>query len=82
MAEKLIGKVANYFENIGVAVLKLDKPLKVGETIEIQGGEVEFEQVVDSMQIERESIKKAKKGDDVGLKVSEKVRSGYRVYKV
>ena len=31
---------------------------------------------------DHEKVKKAKKGDSVGLKVSEKVREGYKVYKV
>ncbi|MEK7159821.1 MAG: hypothetical protein AAB766_04970 [Patescibacteria group bacterium] len=82
MKEKLIGKVGHYFDNLGVAVLELTGKLKVGDKIKIAGGEVEFEQVVDSMQMEREPIDKAKKGDDVGLKVSEKVRPGYKVYLV
>ncbi len=82
MKEKLIGKVGHYFDNLGVAVLELTGKLKVGDKIKIAGGEVEFEQVVDSMQMEREPIDKAKKGDDVGLKVSEKVRPGYNVYLV
>jgi len=80
--EKQIGKVSHYFDNLGVAVLELTGKLKVGDKIKIAGGEVEFEQVVDSMQMERESIDKAKKGDDVGLKVSEKVRPGYKVFLV
>lgn len=82
MAEKLIGKVTHYFDNLGVAVLGLTAALKVGDTIRIEGGDVNFTQTVDSMQIDREPIDKAKKGDDVGMKVSEKVREGYRVYKV
>jgi len=34
------------------------------------------------MQIEHESFTEAKQGDSVGLKVSEKVRRGDKVYKV
>ena len=82
MKEKQIGQVTHYFDNLGVAVLQLSGKLKVGDKIKISGGEGEFEQVVDSMQVDRESIDKAKKGDDVGLKVSEKVRPGYKVFLV
>ena len=53
-----------------------------GDVIRIVGGDVDFEQPVDSMEVEHKKIAKAKKGDEVGLKVKEKVRSGYRVYKV
>jgi hypothetical protein len=33
------------------------------------------------MQMEHEKIAKAKKGISIGLKVREKVREGYKVYK-
>jgi putative protease len=80
---KLIGQVTHYFSQIGVAVLKLSAGLSVGDKIRIVGGEeTDFEQEVDSMEIEHRKIKKAKKGDEAGLKVKEKVREGYKVYKL
>ncbi len=79
---KLIGKVTHYFGNIGVAVIELSDKLKVGDTIRIIGGETDFNQTVDSMQIEHQKLNEAKKGDSVGLKVSQKVREDYKVYKV
>jgi len=84
MAEegKLIGKVTHYFSNIGVAVIELTDTIKSGETIRIVGGETDFEQAVDSMEVDHQKVDKAKKGDGVGLKVSQKVREGYKVYKV
>jgi len=78
---KLIGQVTHYFSNIGVAVIGLSTTLKTGETIRIVGGETDFEQMVESMEAEHQKIKVAKKGDDIGLKVSQKVREGYKVYK-
>ena len=84
MAEegKLIGKITHYFGNIGVAVIELTDSLKIGDTIRIVGGETDFEQVVDSMEVEHQKVEKAKKGDGIGLKISQKVREGYKVYKV
>ena len=80
---KLIGKVSHYFDKIEVAVIELDAPLSVGDTIRIAGGEAtDFTQEVESMEVEHEKIKKAKKGDSVGLKVKERGREGYKVYKV
>ncbi|MBZ9578088.1 hypothetical protein KJA13_03615 [Patescibacteria group bacterium] len=80
---KLIGKVAHYFSKIGVAVIELSGKLSVGDTVRIVGGEAtDFEQAVDSMEMEHEKIKGAKAGDAVGIKVKEKVREGYKVYKV
>ena len=80
--EKPIGAVTHFFSDLNVAVLKLSSTLKEGDTIRIAGGEeTDFTQTVDSMQIDHEKVKTAKKGDDVGLKVKEKVREGYKVYK-
>lgn len=80
---KLIGEVIHYFSKIGVAVIKLSDKLSAGETIRIAGGEdTDFSQTVKSMEVEHEKIEKAKKGDEVGLKVDKKVREGYKVYKI
>ena len=79
---KLIGKVTHYFSNIGVAVIELSDTLKVGDTIRIVGGETDFNQVVDSMEVEHQKVEQAKPGDSVGLKVSQKVRDGYKTYKL
>ncbi len=80
---KLIGKINHYFDKLGVAVIDLTAPLKKGDTIRIQGGEsTDFTQTVESMEVEHEKIEKAKKGDSVGLKIKEKVREGYKVYKL
>ncbi len=79
---KPIGKIIHYFSNIGVGVIELTDKLKVGDEIRIVGGETDFTQPVDSMEVEHEKVKEAKPGDSVGLKVNEKVREGYKVYKV
>ena len=80
---KLIGRITHYFDKIGVAVIKLTSPLSVGDKIRIEGGEnTDFTQTVKSMESEHEKLKKAKKGDEIGLKVKEKVREGYKVYKL
>ncbi len=81
MAEKQIGTVSNYFDHVKVAAIKLAAPLKVGDTVKIAGGEVDFEQEIKSMQIQHEKVEKAKKGDEIGIKVKKKVRKGYKVFK-
>lgn len=80
--EKLLGIVSNYFDHVKVAAIKLGAGLKVGDKVKIVGGEVDFEQVVDSMQINKDAVKNAKKGQEIGIKVVEKVRKGYKVFKV
>ncbi len=80
--KSLIGKITHYFSNIEVAVIELTGPLSTGDTIRIVGGEdTDFEQTIESMQIDHNNIDKAKKGDAVGLKVEHKVREGYKIYK-
>ncbi len=82
MEEKEIGKITHYFGKIGVAVLELTSDLKVGDTIHIKGHSEDFSQMVDSMQIEHESIPEAKAGQSVGMKVGQKVHPGDIVYLV
>jgi putative protease len=79
---KLVGEITHYFGKIGVAVLKLSDVLRVGDTIKIVGADTEFTQPVESMQIEHQNIQEAKAGDLIGLKVSQKVKEGYKVYKI
>jgi putative protease len=79
---KLIGKVTHYFGKIGVAVIKLEDTLKVGDTIRIVGGQTDFTQTVESMEIEHQKVNEAKAGQSIGLKVAQKVREGYKVYKL
>lgn len=80
--EEIIGKITHYFGKIEVGIVELTKELNVGDTIHVKGSTTDFEQKVDSIQIEHENIEKAKKGDVIGLKVKEKVREGDEVYKV
>ena len=79
---KLIGKITHYFGKIEVAVIELSDTLKVGDNIRIVGGEVDFTQPIESMETDHKKVQEGKKGDSVGLKVSQKVREGYKVYKV
>jgi U32 family peptidase len=80
--EKEIGVVSNYFEHVGAASIKLSAGLKVGDKIKVKGGETEFEQEVKEMQIERADVKSAKAGEEPGVMLEQKVRKGYKVYKV
>ena len=79
---KQIGIVTNYFGHIDVAAIKLTDKLKIGDKIKFSGGDVEFEQDVKSMQINRKDITEAKKGDEIGIIVNEKVRKEYKVFKI
>jgi len=79
---KEIGIVTHYFTRIGVAVVNLADTLSVGDRIIIKGITTNFEQTVESMQIEHKNVNVAYGGQSVGLKVNQRVREGDKVYKV
>jgi translation elongation factor EF-1alpha len=83
MEEKEIGYVSDYFRKISVAAVEITSgPVSVGDTIHFKGHTTDFKLEVNSMQIEHESVTEAKQGDSIGVKVSEKVRKGDKVYKI
>lgn len=82
MERQEIGQVTHYYSKIGVAIIRLDSTLKVGERIAIVGSTTDLEQEVKSMQVEHQSIGEAKAGDLVGLKVKDKVREGDTVFNI
>ncbi len=72
--EKEIGRISHFFPKINVAVIELSDELSVGDKIIIKGSTTNFEQIVDSMQIEHENVDRANAGQSVGLKVKDRVR--------
>jgi len=60
----------------------LKDTLRAGDRILIQGDTSDFEQTVESMQIEHENIESAGDGQSIGLKVDQRVREGDRVYRI
>ena len=75
-----IGKVAHWYDKLGVAVIKLNKAIKVGDRIKVKRGDQEFTDTVTSMQLNHESISSGKKGDEVAVKVSQPAKEGAEVY--
>ncbi|MEM1980978.1 MAG: hypothetical protein QW788_00230 [Candidatus Hadarchaeales archaeon] len=82
MEKKLVGRVTHYFTKIGVAVVDLSDELKVGDRISIEGPTTNFQQVVESMQIEHQNVQSAKAGQSIGLKVVQRAREKDLVYKL
>lgn len=72
--EKEIGRISHFFPKINVAVIELSDELSVGDKIIIKGSTTNFEQNVDSMQIEHENVNRANAGQSVGLRVKDRVR--------
>jgi putative protease len=83
IAEQRAGIVTHYYSHLSVAVVKLDQgALRVGDTIHIKGHTTDFQQRVESMQVEHQTIQSAQVGEEFGLKVTEHVREHDIVYKV
>lgn len=80
--EKKIGEVTHYFGHIPAGIIKLAGALKMGDKIRFKGATTDFTQEIGSMQVDHKDIDKAKKGDEVGVKVDERVREGDEVFLV
>jgi len=76
-----IGRITHFFTKISVAVIELTMPLAVGDTIVIKGPTTDFEQVVESMQIEHNNVQRAEAGQSIGLRIAQRVRENDMVYK-
>ena len=79
--EKEIGTVFAYFSKIGVAAIKLKSGLKKGDKVHIKGHTTDFEQEITSMQVDKNEVESAKKGDEIGIKVDDRVRPNDKLYK-
>ena len=82
MPEVEIGSVSDFFAHPVVAGIELTAGLKVGDRIHISGHTTDMELTVDSIQINNASVAEAKAGDAIGVKVSDRVRSGDKVFKI
>ena len=83
MAEKLVGHVTHWFGRPMVAGIHVDHGvLHAGDTVHIVGHTSDIEQPVLSMEVEHHHVEEAREGDDIGIRVSDHVREGDRVYLV
>jgi putative protease len=83
MPEIEVGQVTHYFDRPHVAIVKMTAAqIAVGDTIHIKGAHTELTETVTSMEIEHRKIEVAKPGEEFGLQVADRVRTGDRVYKV
>ena len=77
---KEVGKVTHYFDKISVAVVKLKAPLKKGAKIRVKGNTTDFSQKVESIQYDHQTLATGKKGQEIGMKVKDRVRDNDKVY--
>jgi len=77
-----VGKITHYFPKIQVATIKLVSELKVGDDLVIIGKTTGLEKAkVERLEIKNKSVKKAKKLQEVGLRLP-LVRKNDEVYKI
>ena len=76
-----VGHITHFFSKISVAVVELTAPLTVGDRILVKGPQTDFEQVIESMQIEHANIQRAEAGQNIGLKTAQHAHERDIVYK-
>jgi putative protease len=77
-----VGRVTGFFAHPSVALMELTAPLRIGETIYVKGHTTEFQQVVQSMQLDHQPVQEAAAGQAVGVQVSGRCRRHDVVYKL
>ena len=83
MKEQEIGYVSKYFGQISVAAIEITAgKISVGDTIHIKGHTTDTNEKIKSLQIEHNVVENAKKGDSIGIKVTERVRRRDKVFKI
>ena len=78
----VVGRVGGFFAHVSVAVVELTAPVKVGETIYVKGHTTDFQQAVESLQVDRVPVQEGKAGQSVGVKVNNRCRKHDLVYKL
>lgn len=83
MEEVEVGKVTIFFAKPSVAAIEITSgTLAIGDEIRIRGATTNFDQKIESMEIDRKPVPSAGAGQSVGIKVKERVRPHDKVYKV
>ena len=83
MEEKKIGVVTHYYGHIGVGIIKIEaEGLKIGDTLHFKGHTSDFQQTIESMQVEHKDVQEANVGEQVGVRVSDHVREHDEVFKI
>ena len=83
MVEEKIGIVEHFFTNVSVAAIRItDGELKIGDNVHFVGAHTDFKQKIESMEINRDPVEIVKPGDDVGIKVKDRVREHDVLYKI
>lgn len=80
--EQKIGRITHYYDRLGVAAVEIQSGcLHKGDVIHIHGHTTDLEETVNSIELDHRQIEEASEGQNVGIKVVDKVREHDDVYK-
>ena len=77
-----IGQIEQFFAHPSASIITLKAPLRVGERIYVKGHTTDFQQAVDSMQIDRQPIPEGQAGQSIAVKMAQRCRRHDVVYKL
>ena len=82
-SEKLVGKVSHFFDQAMVVAIKLESALAVGDEIKIKKGDDDpVGMIIGSMQVDHKDVDTGRGGDEIAIKVDERIKEGSDVFKV
>lgn len=77
---KKLGEVTHFYGGISVAIIKCAEVIKLGQKVRVKGATTDFVCTIDSIQYEHAPLSATKKGQEVGVKVGDKVRQGDEIF--
>ncbi len=81
-SKQRVGEVTHYFNHLNVAVIRVEQCLKVGDVVHFLGAHTDFGQTIVSMQMEHHAVSQAEPGQEVAIKVHQRVRGHDTLFRV
>jgi selenocysteine-specific translation elongation factor len=82
MSGMRIGHVNHFYDQISVAVILLTETISKGDHVHFLGRSTDFRQEVKSLQINHQPVEQASSGQEVALKVDQRVHPHDKVFKI
>ena len=80
--EILVGEVFTFFVQPSVAAIKVRGEINIKDRLHFKGATTDFYITVETMEIDRQRVESVSSGQEVGIKVPERVRPNDKVYSV
>jgi len=74
------GTVTHYYTRLGVAGINLDQPIRRGDRIYFTGHTTDFDQVLDSIEIDHQQVDYANSGQPAAIRTNQRVRPGDGIF--